>query len=122
MACSGAAPSMKTGTILWQCRYDGAVRLTLQSVNLRPKVLRYVQARAARPFLAAIREITGPALRWAVFLKVPCDRPTFAAPRGYCIPPRGPGRACVRNQRTRARGMRRLGRDGRVLRRFVALS
>jgi hypothetical protein len=24
MACSGAPRSMKTGTILWQCRYDGA--------------------------------------------------------------------------------------------------
>jgi hypothetical protein len=60
MACSGAPRSMKTGTILWQCRYDGAVRHTLQSVNLRrPTVLRYVQVGAARPFLAAIRELTG---------------------------------------------------------------
>jgi hypothetical protein len=82
----------------------------------------FTVAADARPFLAAIRELTGRALRRAVFLKVPCDRPTFAATRGYCIPPRGPRRACVRNQRARARGMRRLGRDGRVIRRFVALS
>lgn len=82
----------------------------------------FTVAADARPFLAAIRELTGRALRRAVFLKVPCDRPTFAATRGYCIPPRGPWRACVRNQRARARGMRRLGRDGRVIRRFVALS
>ena len=57
----------------------------------------------------------------AMFPKVPCDRPTFAATRGYCVPPRASRRACVLRQRARARRMRRLGRNGRALRCFVAI-
>src|SRR5258708_22587680 len=55
-------------------------------------------------------------------LKVLRDRPTFAATRSDCVPPRVPGRAWVLSQRARARRMRQFGRDGRALRRFVALS
>src|SRR5258707_2367430 len=58
----------------------------------------------------------------AVFLKVLRDRPTFAATQSECVPPRVPGRAWVLSQRARARRMRQFGRDGRALRRFVALS
>jgi hypothetical protein len=56
-----------------------------------------------------------------MFLKVLRDRPTFAATRSDCVPPRAPTRDCVLSQRARARRMRQFGRDGRALRRFVAL-
>ena len=58
----------------------------------------------------------------AMFPKVPCDRPRFAATRGYCVPPRASRRACVLRQRTRARRVRRRGRGGRAVRCFVALT
>src|SRR3979409_1968244 len=64
----------------------------------------------------------GGVLRGAVFLKVLRDSPTFAAIRSECVPPRVPGRAWALSQRARARRMRQFGRDGRALRRFVALS
>jgi hypothetical protein len=91
----------------------------------RPAVLRCVLAGAARPFLAAIiiqETWKGRVLRGAVFLKVLRDRPTFAATRSDCVPPRVPGQAWVLSQRARARRMRQFGRDGRALRRFVPLS
>src|ERR1700674_2974270 len=58
----------------------------------------------------------------AVFQKVLYDRPTFGATRSDCVPPHVPGRAWVLRERARAWRMRRLGRDGHALRRFVALS
>src|SRR6187200_679033 len=73
----------------------------------------------ACPFLAAVI-VQGEAGSAAVFTKVLCDRPTFVATRGSSVPPRAPGWACVLNQRARARRMRRFGRHGRALRRFLA--
>src|SRR5580700_2946177 len=85
----------------------------------RPAVPRYVLAQAARPFLASIiiqetcRERVSSRV---MFPKAPCDRPTFAATRSYCVPPRTSRRACVLRQRARAWRMRRLGRNSSALR------
>ena len=123
---SGAPRSMKMGTILSLFPYDAAACRALQWVNLRrPAVLATSWRGAARPFLAAIiiqETWKGRVLRGAVFLKVLRDRPTFAATRSDCVPPRVPGRAWVLSQRARAGRMRQFGRDGRALRRFVPLS
>ena len=56
----------------------------------------------------------------AVFPKVLCDRPTFAAKRDFYVPPRVAARDCVVGQRACARRMRQPGRDGCALRCFVA--
>lgn len=84
-----------------------------------PAVSHYVLAQAARPFLASIiiqetcRERVSSRV---MFPKAPCDRPTFAATRSYCVPPRTSRRACVLRQRARAWRMRRLGRNSSALR------
>src|SRR6476620_2098202 len=56
-----------------------------------------------------------------MFPKVPCDRPTFAATRSYCVPPRTSRRACVLRRRARAWRMRRHGRNSSALRCVVAI-
>jgi hypothetical protein len=114
------------GTILSLCPYDAAACRAFQSRNLpHPAILRYVVAWGRPPFSRRHHvpgNLQGRVLRGAVFLKVLCDRPTFAATRSDCVPPRVPGRAWVLGQRARARRMCQFGRDGRTLRRFVALS
>jgi len=109
---SGGAARWFHSSSTFPCERGGADRR-------RPAVSHYVLAQAARPFLASIiiqetcRERVSSRV---MFPKAPCDRPTFAATRSYCVPPRTSRRACVLRQRARAWRMRRLGRNSSALR------
>ena len=47
-----------------------------------------------------------------MFPKVPCDRPTFAATRGFSVPPRAAGRDCVLTSVLALGGCAGLGATG----------